>query len=992
LIKIKKIALVFLSGFLMNITYAQDKCATDDLPINKSESIEHFEQWMKQKISIGQRYGIQNNTSRTAQVLRIPVVVHIIHNGESIGTGINLSDAQIISQIQVLNEDFRRQNADASNTPTEFQPFAADVEVEFVLALQDPEGLPTDGIVRVKGSQSLWHPVDDQVKLSAESYWPAEDYFNIWVTDLENPYLGYAQFPVSNLPGLENGNTNRNTDGVAIDYLAFGSNEKYPDSNLQSNYNLGRTTTHEVGHFLGLRHIWGDGDCTADDYCNDTPAASKHNSGYGDTCTFPGPNSCGSGNGDLPDMFQNYMDYTDDKCMNLFTLDQKSRIQTVLANSPRRATLTGSKGLQEPVLKPLDLEIKDIITPTVSVCGEVVRPEIIIRNYGENSINSVSINLYINNNLQEEKTISNLNLQTYEVDTVVFNEHFIPISNEVEFTYEISSVNGGADDPRGNVRTMLVPLLTVRSLPLLESFEAFSIEDWQIKNPDNGYTWQIKTAPSDSIDNKAIATSFFDDEKPGAQDFLITYPYTLPANSPANLTFDVAYARYKNETTEGLKIVLSTDCGNSYEHVIFEKYGKDLETKLPQTSEFTPSGKYHWRNELIDLSEFSGNDVQISFIAINEFGNNLYLDNIRLISENIADVGIKKIVSPTPAQCEGSFTPSIMIENKGTIKIGTIDFEIDLNGEKSEYTHTFADSLNVRDTVTVEIPLMTIPNRDNKISFEIVSVNGSPDHNPLNNQLFRNFLVDDSREILPLRENFNDFDESSWKILNMDSELTWEVIKSDKSTVAAFPSSKYFNQKDEDWLLSPIMDFSDVNEAALFFDLSYSGDTPDRLQIFYTDDCGKTYKPLGYDKEGSELSTYAADKSFFREYISLKSLTGLQDVRLAFVATSGHGSNIEVDNIEIFLQDVYKPVIPEDNVVLYPNPSDGQVDFSFNLDEKEDVDVLLFDRSGKTLASYSLPNTLNQTHQLDFSEQAKGIYIVKITGQTFQTTQRLVIY
>lgn len=975
----------------MNISYAQEKCATDDLPINKSQSTEHFEQWMEQKINNSQRFGIQNRSSGTTQILRIPVVVHIIHNGESVGNGINISDEQIYSQIEVLNEDFRRQNEDAANTPSEFQPFAADVEVEFILALQDPEGLPTDGIVRLKGSQQKWHPVNDQVNLSSESYWPAEDYFNIWVTDLESPYLGYAQFPMSDLPGLENGKNNRETDGVVIDYLVFGSKKKYPNSNLQNKYDLGRTTTHEVGHFLGLRHIWGDGDCNTDDYCNDTPAASKHNSGYS-TCTFPGPNTCGSGSGDLPDMFQNYMDYTDDKCMNLFTLDQKSRIQTVLSNSPRRASLTTSKGLEEPVLAPLDMEIKDIVTPIVSVCGDVVQPEIVVRNYGENDVNSVSVNLYINNTFQEKRTLSNLNLKTYEVDTIIFNDHLIPSGNEIGFTYEIASVNGGADEQRGNIKTISLPVLSVRPLPLLEAWSTISKDHWTIENPDNGTTWSLKPAPFYSSDNKAIGTSFFDDKNKGTQDYLKTQPYSLPANSPALLTFDVAYARYSNETTEGLKIAISTDCGNTFEHVVYEKYGEDLETKLPQKAEFIPTGENDWRNEIIDLSSYSGNDVQISFIAINEYGNNLYLDNIRLISENIVDAAISKIISPTPAQCEGDFTPSVMLKNEGTAKISTVELEINVNGSKSTYTHTFADSLNIKESMIVQMPVMAVSGENNEISFEILSVNDMPDQGPSNNIFFRNFLVDNSQEILPLRENFNDFSQSSWKILNMDSELTWEIIKSDKRMVAAFPSSKYFNQQDEDWLLSPIMDFSDVNEAALFFDLSYSGETPDRLQIFYTDDCGKTYKALGYDKQGSELSTYASDKSFYREYVSLSKLMGLQDVRLAFVATSGHGYNIEVDNIEIFLQDVPSPVVPEDNVVLYPNPSEGLVSFSFNLDKKEDVEVFLLDRSGKTLASYTLANTLNQTHQLNFSDQARGIYIVRISGQTFQSSRKLVIY
>ena len=224
--------------------------------------------------------------------------------------------------MDVLNEDFRRMNADASNTPAIFQSVASDIEIEFVLAQRDPEGLATNGITRTDCQRSTWFLADNYT-LKTLSNWPSADYLNIWVAALGDGFLGYAQFPVSNIGGLETASNSAITDGIVVDYQAFGSVDKYPPADLDSRYNLGRTTTHEVGHYLGLRHIWGDGGCGADDFCADTPRASTDHGGLSD-CGFPGPNTCSS-----DDMFQNYMDFTNDVCMNLFTEDQKTRIRTV---------------------------------------------------------------------------------------------------------------------------------------------------------------------------------------------------------------------------------------------------------------------------------------------------------------------------------------------------------------------------------------------------------------------------------------------------------------------------------------------------------------------------------------------------------------------------------------------------------------------------------------------------------------------------------------
>ena len=342
---------------------AQKRCATAEYQaLNRvlgkvTESNEQFEKALAAKINSRSK---EKFARINQEPYKIPVVVHVIHFGEAVGQERNISDAQIISQIEVLNRDFKRLNADTVNTPAEFKPLAGRIDIEFVLAKQDPNGNCTSGIVRVTGTRSQWS-MSREAELKALSYWPAEDYLNIWVIKFQG-YLGYAQFPVSSgLPGLEE-NNNRLTDGIMVDYRVFGNGQAGP-FDLNPRYNRGRSTTHEVGHFLGLRHIWGDDTgCSGSDYANDTPNQDEETYSppvhpYADDCS-------------PAIMFQNYMDYTDDVAMNLFSRDQAARMVTVLENSPRRTTLLTSHGLQEPATEDQkDLQVTDADFPSEITCA-----------------------------------------------------------------------------------------------------------------------------------------------------------------------------------------------------------------------------------------------------------------------------------------------------------------------------------------------------------------------------------------------------------------------------------------------------------------------------------------------------------------------------------------------------------------------------------------------------------------------------------------------
>lgn len=276
---------------------------------------------------------------QTTGVITIPVVFHIIHYGEEVGVERNISQAQINSQITVMNEDFRRM----SGTPGwNNNPVGADIEIEFCAAIVDPQGnyLPEPGIDRRDGHDfpGAGQPPYDvyyvEQYIKPGTIWDPNRYYNIWVVDIMD-WGGYSQFPDSSgLPGLPDDGGEAQTDGFQVYYKYVG---RYPDNPFVNDFNMGRIASHEMGHALGLRHAWGDtGGCAGTDYCEDTP-----------TCDVPGNyyenyNCTSAYECNNYRMIENYMDYSLDPCRSTFTLEQKSRMRHVMNVCPRRRTLGSS--------------------------------------------------------------------------------------------------------------------------------------------------------------------------------------------------------------------------------------------------------------------------------------------------------------------------------------------------------------------------------------------------------------------------------------------------------------------------------------------------------------------------------------------------------------------------------------------------------------------------------------------------------------------------
>lgn len=341
------IILTLLGIFISGSVFAQ---IADSLPIR---CVTHERELYKQQRSPGllrdrintenaiQEYLNQNRpelrVGASSEIIRIPVVVHVIHNRrDGLIGGLdnpNITNEQIRSQIAVLNEDYRRKpNTRGFNADR----VGVDTGIEFYLAEFDENGKATNGITRTQyAAKDGFNPITDDQLLSSIVYWPSDKYLNIWVCRLIGTYLGIAQFPsVEGINGLNTQNENyERTDGAIIDFRYFGRDAAANSSKI---YNLGRTTTHEIGHWLGLIHIWGDAVC-GNDFCDDTPPAEGAN--QTSVCTDKYSNCSGFR---TRNMIENYMDYSPDSCMNIFTADQLGRMQAVMELSPRRKKLIES--------------------------------------------------------------------------------------------------------------------------------------------------------------------------------------------------------------------------------------------------------------------------------------------------------------------------------------------------------------------------------------------------------------------------------------------------------------------------------------------------------------------------------------------------------------------------------------------------------------------------------------------------------------------------
>lgn len=367
--------------FFAKSTFAQDQKGCGNFQRPQASFFDYQEQLNRE---IQQRTAANASARAENSIYYIPIIFHILHKGEAVGQGLNLNAAQIYSQIDVLNEDFRMLNADRTKTLDNFKSRAADSGIEFVAAQLDPNGnkLAEKGIRRILWNDwKIWNVDNFDTDVKMKTIWDPNRYLNIWVFDtLRLPQgtsgIGYGQYPdLSGLAGVDARNRGEEkTDGVAVKFRNLGSVNKYPQARLTARFSLGRTLTHEIAHWLGVLHTFnetGFADCEKDpDYCADTPIANQPS--YDCPITRL---ACSQ-----TVMVQNFMDYSDDVCMTLFTAQQVQRMRTVLQVSPRRKELLLSNVLAIPDLV-LNQKIVVFPNPSTNETVEIVSEQALIKSY-----------------------------------------------------------------------------------------------------------------------------------------------------------------------------------------------------------------------------------------------------------------------------------------------------------------------------------------------------------------------------------------------------------------------------------------------------------------------------------------------------------------------------------------------------------------------------------------------------------------------------------
>lgn len=639
-------AILLLLRIGSGVAQGQDRCASMELLQKRFTDkpalklmFDQREVRLKQLISERIASG---KTLRTTGLVTIPVVFHVVLNRQSMVT-----DAQIMAQLDTINKDYAGTNAGAAKVPSYFKSLFGQSGIQFCLAQRTPNDAPSTGIVRYTTTRNSFDYTTNQVK-HAESggadAWDTDKYLNIWICDLSGTTLGYATFPDDGV---------KDEQGVAIDYGSL-------PGGITTNFNQGKTLTHEIGHYFNLYHIWGDdnGACTGTDEVDDTPNQSNMTTTFQsgivtDRCTTTSPGI----------MYQNFMDYTPDVSLFMFTKMQVARMET--AFTTYRSLLALSNGCTPVDVKKKDASLKTIGQPAQRICTNTLTPQVTLVNRGSETLTSLTIHAVIDNGTVQNYAWTG-SLATYAEVTVTLPALTTVQGNHV-LSISTSNPNGAADEDTSNDALSLDFIYYEPfAAPVKEGFEGlFLPQGWDIVNEDGGSTWE-KTTSASKTGSGAVKIGNFDNQVVGQRDYLRSPTVNIAGVDSAFVSFQVAAATYTNASAVGnvwdtLQVLISTDCGQTYTSV-YKKWGSSLITRSAATrTAFTP-GVNEWRHEEINIGSFIGQgEILVAFLNTNGNENDIYLDdiNIRTVTVNphLKEAGFLATPNPTSGQVSVQFYP-----------------------------------------------------------------------------------------------------------------------------------------------------------------------------------------------------------------------------------------------------------------------------------------------------------------------------------------------
>lgn len=644
----RNFTLFILTVFLSLPAWGQRQCGTEiavQEQIRENPSLQvlrdKIEARNRSKITTLKTTRAEAKATATYNTVTIPVVVHIVLQNPNAVT-----DAQVQSQIDVLNKDYAALNTDTSILPAVWKALIGNAKIQFCLAQRTPSGEVTNGIERVTTTKSSFSisSAAKAVKFTSTggaAQWDGDSYLNIWVTHLESGYLGVATFP---------GLYADDQQGVVIDYTGFGTT-----GTAASPYNKGRTATHEIGHYFNLRHIWGDEDaCAADDGIDDTPKQAKATYGCP---AWPQVDQCASSNPGY--MFENYMDYSDDACLVLFTTEQVDVIRTTLTDD--RASLLSSNGCTPLDLKTLDAQVENVISPYNQQCDASITPSVLLKNMGLTTLTKVNIN-YQTDEGTVYTTAWTGSLAALKSDTVSLPTSSLDVGEHVLKAWT-SLPNGSADDDTGNdTAWSTLSYYNNITFPLKEGFESstFPPAGWEISNPDGSYTWERTSVSRGDSSYYAIVVRNYAYQVNDEADDIRTPTIDPGGVDSIFLFFDVAAASYTNITDNSntywdrLLVMTTSDCSLTYD-TLYNKWDSTLVTvKTPVTSEFVPTAA-QWRRDSVNLTPImKKGQFRVVFRNIANNENNIYLDNINIVTKSTLPYLKEKGITVGPVPTSGA--------------------------------------------------------------------------------------------------------------------------------------------------------------------------------------------------------------------------------------------------------------------------------------------------------------------------------------------------
>jgi Pregnancy-associated plasma protein-A/Secretion system C-terminal sorting domain len=1034
------ISVIYLSLYIaLPVTAQQKKAAPLQPTLQRCQTTEYLDELMRRDPTLKarmeadqerlntatikriQEYKLNHSNNRLTAIVTIPVVIHIVLPDPTIVT-----DADVAWQINKLNEDFGGQNADSIKAG----PFAAlfgHSQIRFCLAQQDEKGNSTNAIERIVSTTTFTRFTPAVLKnknTCGLKSWDVNRYFNIWVGNATDGTLGIATFPNSG-PVPE--------QGIAISFQGFGNNGAYTNPA----YNLGRTVVHETGHFFYARHIWGDGNCAADfpsvgglpAFIDDTPPQSGSTIGCPNGTVATG---CGGGPNPPGRMYQNYMDYTDDACYCMFTLNQVARMEAAL--DVFRTSLKTSNACSPPLIVANDAALDNIITPHAeescvlsgnnTFCTPDFVPRVRIKNYGSSHLTSVTIYAQVDN-LAPVATNWNGNLA--QSGTAITDLNILTASGGSHIlTVYVANPNGSADGKNRNdtlTTTFTIISGTPFSDPISEGFESatFPPGEWKVINPNINTTTWVKTTSAAKSGNASATLPFFNYADTGQVDYLLSPMLDVAFADSVVLNFQRAYKvfDFSGDFTDTLTVVVSTDCGNTYTEV-WKRTGSGLATVAGNLSStgYTPAAA-DWQNTRLNLKPFIGNagQVIVGFKTVNGFGQNLYLDDINLevFHYRTNDAAITALSRPYNRLCERTFIPAAELTNKGkdTIKTAKIVFVVDNTPVDSI---TFNGSLATGASVTVEgSKNITMP-AGSQHSFTVYSENpnGTPDDNT-NGDTIKIAVIVNNPQPPPIQEGFESpvFPPAEWSVTSSGSAYTWERVTtaaSEKTASVRIRNFRFNSQKKKDDLYSSLVQTGVFDSVYLRFDVAHvpnlstiNGTPMDTLEVLLTSDCGKTFTSV-YKKWGVALQTVTpapanVDTNGFapsnaaqwrKEFIDITPFISRNSkFQVVFRNTSNKGNNIYLDNINI--NSVLLPArLKVNGYIIMPNPFNGSFLVRHVVPPTGLKSIAVYNSTGQIVHLQFFRGNASTYQYINLSRQSNGVYVVKLIYDTRVITERLI--